>query len=109
MIAKLFPELGEEVTGTAEAPHLKVALEQSDRVGVPGSRITLTAKVQLPPDGHVYAPGTKGYKPVSLVIDSVPELELKPTGLSAGSKCFSCRRSTSAYLFFKEPFASARM
>ncbi len=78
VIAKLFPELGEEVTGTAEAPHLKVALEQSDRVGVPGSRITLTAKVQLPPDVHVYAPGTKGYKPVGLVIDSVPELELKP-------------------------------
>jgi len=78
VIAKLFPELGEEVTGAAEAPHLKVALEQSDRVGVPGSRITLTAKVQLPPDVHVYAPGTKGYKPVSLVIDSAPELELKP-------------------------------
>src|ERR1700691_2814244 len=77
VIAKLFPELGEEVTGAAEAPHLKVALEQSDRVGVPGSRITLTAKVQLPPDVHVYAPGTKGYKPVSLVIDSAPELELK--------------------------------
>ena len=78
VIAKLFPELGEEVTGAAEAPHLNVALEQSDRVGVPGSRITLTAKVRLPPDVHVYAPGTKGYKPVSLVINSAPEVELKP-------------------------------
>lgn len=78
VIAKLFPELGEEVTGTVEAPHLKVALEQSDRIGVPGSRIMLTTEVRLPPDFHVYAPGTKGYKSVSLVIDSVPELELKP-------------------------------
>jgi AhpC/TSA family/Disulphide bond corrector protein DsbC len=77
VIAKLFPELGEEVTSTVEAPHLKVALEQSDRVGVPGSRITVTAEVKLPPDVHVYAPGTKGYKPVSLVIDSAPELETK--------------------------------
>ena len=78
VIAKLFPELGEEVTGAAEAPHLKVALEQSDRVGVPGSRITLTTEVELPPDVHVYAPGTKGYKPVSVVIDAAPELDLKP-------------------------------
>lgn len=78
VIAKLFPELGEEVTGTVEAPHLKVAVRQSDGVGVPGSRITVTAEVQLPPDVHVYAPGTKGYKPIDLVIDSSPELELRP-------------------------------
>ncbi len=78
VIAKLFPELGEEVTSTVAAPHLKVALEQSDRIGVPGSRITVTTEVQLPPDVHVYAPGAKGYKPVSLVIDSVPGLENLP-------------------------------
>jgi hypothetical protein len=76
LIAKLFPELGEEVSGTVEAPHLKVALEQSDRAGLPGSRITVTAEVRLPTDVHVYAPGTTGYKPVSLVIDSVPGLEI---------------------------------
>ncbi len=74
LIAKIFPELGDEVTGTEEAPHLKVALKQSDRIGVPGSRITVTAEVQLPPDVHVYAPGTKGYKSVSLVLDSAPGL-----------------------------------
>jgi len=78
VIAKLFPELGEEVTGTVEAPHLRVAVQQSDSVAIPGSRITVTAEVRLPPDVHVYAPGTKGYKPVSLAIDSLPELELKP-------------------------------
>jgi Disulphide bond corrector protein DsbC len=74
LIAKLFPELGQEVTGTVEAPHLKVALQQSDRIGVPGSRVTVTAEVQLPPDVHVYAPGTKGYKSVSLVLDSATGL-----------------------------------
>jgi peroxiredoxin len=78
VIAKLFPELGEEVTGTIEAPHLKVAVGQSDRFGVPGSRVTVTAEVQLPPDVHVYAPGTKGYKTISLAIDSMPELDLSP-------------------------------
>jgi hypothetical protein len=75
LIAKLFPELGQEVTGTVEAPHLKVAVQQSDRIGIPGGRITLTAEVQLPPDVHVYAPGTQGYKPIHLAIDVVPGLQ----------------------------------
>ena len=78
ILAKLFPELGQEVTETVEAPHLQVALEQSDRIGVPGTRITLAAEVRLPPDVHVYAPGAHGYKPIKLVIDPMPEMEFKP-------------------------------
>jgi hypothetical protein len=78
VIAKLFPELGSEVSETVEAPHLRVNVEQSDRSGVPGSRITLTAAVQLPPDVHVYAPGTEGYKPIRLEIEPIPEMQLKP-------------------------------
>ncbi len=78
VIAKLFPELGEEVVNTVQAPHLEVAVQQSDRTGVPGSVITLTAEVRLPRDIHVYAPGTQGYKPIELTIDSGPEMELRP-------------------------------
>jgi hypothetical protein len=78
VISKLFPELGQEVTETVEAPHLQFALEQSDRTGVPGTRITLGAEVRLPPDVHVYAPGTEGYKPIKLVMDDMKEMELKP-------------------------------
>jgi len=78
IIAKLFPELGQEVTDTVEAAHLQLALEQSDRTGVPGTRITVTAEVRLPPDVHVYAPGTEGYRPIKLAIDPMPEMELKP-------------------------------
>ena len=37
VIAKLFPELGEEVINTVQAPHLEIAVQQSDRAGVPGS------------------------------------------------------------------------
>jgi len=79
IISRLFPELGQEVTETVEAPHLQLALEQSDPVGVPGTRVTLAAEVRLPPDVHVYAPGTQGYKPIRLVIDAMPEMEFKPT------------------------------
>jgi len=78
IVAKLFPELGQEVTETVEAPHLRLALEQSDRTGSPGTRITLAAEVRLSPDVHVYAPGAEGYKPIKLVIDPTPEVELKP-------------------------------
>jgi Disulphide bond corrector protein DsbC len=78
MVAKLFPELGGEVTETVEAPHLQLALEQSDRTGVPGTRITFAAEVRLPPHMHVYAPGAQGYNPIKLVIDPMPEMELKP-------------------------------
>jgi hypothetical protein len=77
VIAKLFPELGQEVSDTLEAPHLQVALEQSDKTGFPGTHITLATAVRLPPDGHVYAPGTQGYKPIKLVLDPIPEIELK--------------------------------
>src|SRR3989440_11853763 len=76
IIAKLFPELGQEITDTVEAPHLQLALGQSDPGGVPGTRVTLVAEVRLPPDVHVYAPGTQGYKAILLVIEPIPQLEL---------------------------------
>ncbi len=78
VIAKLFPELGAEVSSTTEAPHLRLALAQSDRTAFPGGLVTLTAEVQLPPDVHVYAPGTKDYKPIKLTIDPAPETAFRP-------------------------------
>ena len=77
VIAKLFPELGEEVTDTVEAPHIQLAVTQSDRIAFPGNRVTLTAEVRLPPGVHVYAPGTKGYKPITLMIDPVRGAQVK--------------------------------
>jgi len=79
VIAKLFPELGQEVTNTVEAPHLQLALEQSDRTAFPGGRITLTAEIRLPPGVHVYAPGTKDYKPIKLMVEPTAGLEIEPT------------------------------
>ena len=78
LIAKLFPELGQKVIGTVEAARLQLNLEQSDRSGVPGTRITLAVEVRLPQDVHVYAPGVQGYKPIKLSLDPLAELEFKP-------------------------------
>ena len=83
VLSKLFPELGEEVTDTVQAPHLQLSVEQSDRVAVPGNLVTLTAEVRLPPDVHVYAPGTKGYKTVKLVVDPLPDFELRQASYPA--------------------------
>ena len=77
VLSKLFPELGEEVTDTVEAPHLQLSMEQSDRVAVPGNLVTLTAEVRLPPDVHVYAPGTRGYKAIKLVVDPLSDFEMR--------------------------------
>ncbi len=77
LLSKLFPELGEEVSDNVEAPHLQLSVGQSDRMAVPGNLVTLTADVRLPPDVHVYAPGAKGYKAIKLVIDPLPDFEVR--------------------------------
>ena len=78
VIGKLFPALGDEVTDNVQAPHLSLAVEQSDRTTFPGGRITLTAEVQLPPDVHVYSPGVQGYKSIALVMEPTPGMEVTP-------------------------------
>ncbi len=78
IISKLFPELGQEVTDTINVPQFQLALQQSDRAGFPGTRITLAAEIKLPADMHVYAPGSQGYKPIRLLLDPMPEMEFKP-------------------------------
>lgn len=77
VIVKLFPELGEEVTDNVEAPHIQLAVTQSDRIAFPGNIVTLTAEVRLPPDVHLYAQGAKGYKPISLTIEPVRGTQAK--------------------------------
>jgi hypothetical protein len=76
IIGKLFPELTEQVAQNVEAPHLQLALSQSDRAVAPGSRVTLTAQIELPPDVHVYSPGVTGYKPILLELQPYSGIEL---------------------------------
>jgi AhpC/TSA family/Disulphide bond corrector protein DsbC len=78
VIGKLFPELAQEVSENVEAPHLRLTLSQSDSVVVLGSRVTLMAEVQLPPNVHVYAPGAKGYRPIQLVLTKLGGVESGP-------------------------------
>jgi AhpC/TSA family protein/cytochrome c biogenesis DsbD-like protein len=83
VLAKLFPELAEEVSQKVEAPHLGLELSQSDRTAAPGSRFNFTVQVELPQDVHVYAPSVKGYKPIQLELHSSPEVQLLPPNYPA--------------------------
>lgn len=76
VIAKLFPELTEQVARKVEAAHIGLTLQQSDHVVVPGSRLALIAEVDLGPDLHVYAPGVQGYIPIELKLELPPEVKL---------------------------------
>jgi len=76
VIAKIFPELAEEVGQNIAAPHLQLSLSQSDTRVAPGSRVSLIAEVELPPHVHVYSPGVTGYKPIELGVNASPEVEL---------------------------------
>lgn len=78
IIGKLFPELREEVSQNVEAPHLRLTLEQSDRVVGSGSRVSLRALIELPPGVHVYSPGVTGYKPIQLALQGSGEIEIEP-------------------------------
>lgn len=52
--------------------HLTVVLDQSREQLPAGGSAVLTAKVQLPPDFHVYAPGVEApYRPIVLRLDPV--------------------------------------
>ena len=74
IIGKLFPELTEEAGKSVEAPHISLQLKQSDELGIPGSRVSLIAEIQLAANLHVYAPGVKGYKAVDLRLDPTSEV-----------------------------------
>jgi peroxiredoxin len=77
LISKLFPELSAEVTQDIPAPHLQLTLAQSDRSVIPGGRVSLIAEIELPPDVHVYSPGVQGYKPIQLMLQGLPGIELQ--------------------------------
>ena len=88
VIGRLFPELNEEVSQNVDAPHLHLTLSQSDQTAVPGSRITLTAEIELPPNVHVYSPGVQGYKPIQLLLRSSRGFEEAPANYPASKTLY---------------------
>ncbi len=77
LLGKIFPELIEGAGREVVTPHIHVGLRQSDRIVIPGSRVTLQVDISLPKDVHVYAPEVARYKPVKLEIDPAPEFSVR--------------------------------
>jgi hypothetical protein len=77
VLTRLFPELAESDLRTLSADHLQLQLGQSDVLVGPGSRVTLTLEIALPPKMHVYAPPVHGYKPISLAMEQIAEINLR--------------------------------
>jgi len=76
VIARLFPELAAQVSQNVAAPHIQLTVAQSDRMGAPGSRISMSAAVKLPAGVHVYAPGAQGYRVTELKFQPSPDFAL---------------------------------
>lgn len=81
-----------EVSGTTARPsstvrgrQVTVDLSVSDPVAVLGHRITLSARVTPSARNHVYAPGQKGYIPVSLTLKDSPAYKAHPTRFPAST------------------------
>ena len=113
VIAKLFPELLETSVSSVTAPHLRLALRQSDRDVVVGSRVTLAAEFTLPNGMHVYAHGAEKYKPTEFLIEAIDDTPVKPEMLKRRdtlnhNKSF-CGRSKSECQFTKDGFRLSKI
>jgi len=64
------------VITTVRGAHVTLAMQASDKVAALGHRITLTVKVTPDGQNHVYAPGQKGYIPISLKLTEDPAFKL---------------------------------
>jgi hypothetical protein len=62
----------------------------------------------LPPDVHFYAPGTKGYKPIKLPLDPIPQLQLQRV-VYPPSKTLYLRAIKEPVPVLGDPFTSARI
>lgn len=65
-------------TATIRGAHVALAVTASDAVVALGHRITLTVQVTPDAKNHVYAPGQKGYIPVSLTLSDDAAFKMLP-------------------------------
>jgi hypothetical protein len=72
-------------TVTIRGAHATLAVKASDAVAAVGHRITLSVQITPDPKNHVYAPGQKGYIPVSLTLIGDPAFKAFPVAYPAST------------------------
>lgn len=65
-------------TATVQGAHAVLEVKASDAVAALGHRITLSVQIAPHAKNHVYAPGQRGYIPVSLTIAQDPAFKTYP-------------------------------
>jgi hypothetical protein len=83
------------VGGRLDAPATKVSSPQAgiisyltDSGGAPGTRFAVVLDITPGPKMHIYAPGVKGYKPLTLAIDPQPGLVIRETHYPASEEYY---------------------
>ena len=70
---------GDAAGGAAvEAPHFTARPWTSNDVVAPGQRFTLGVDIEMKPEHHAYAPGTRGYRGLDLKTDPDPLFQVGP-------------------------------
>jgi hypothetical protein len=106
MLVRLGKSLKRPAT-QATTPHLRMTSFATDTVVVPGRRVSLVVEVVPVAGMHVYAPGAKGYRVVSIELDPIPGVVFGTTVYPpAESYVFAPLKETVPV--FKTPFRLVR-
>ena len=81
-VSNLMVKLGKGVTPVTatkiSSAHLNLTTYPSDQSIAAGNRISLILEITPAPGTHVYAPGAKGYRPVTLSLEPQPNVQVLP-------------------------------
>ncbi|MGH9830150.1 MAG: protein-disulfide reductase DsbD domain-containing protein [Blastocatellia bacterium] len=79
LLIKLGGKTGPEIKGTRiSTAHLDVTTYPSNPAIAPGDRFSVVVDIDPHAKIHVYAPGAKGYKVISLTIEPNPQVRVLP-------------------------------
>lgn len=79
LLLKLGDKTGSEIAATkVSTSHLEITTWPSTPSIAPGDRFSLVLEIEPHSKIHVYAPGAKSYRVISLKIDAIPEVRVFP-------------------------------
>jgi hypothetical protein len=79
-INSVLVRLGDRITvpaTKASAPHMAITSYLTDEVAAPGTRLSIVLDIEPAAGVHVYAPGVKDYRPITLTLAPQPGVVLK--------------------------------
>jgi peroxiredoxin len=104
LLLKLGDKTGAEVAATkVSTSHLEITTYPSTPAIAPGDRFSVVLEIEPHSKIHVYAPGAKGYRAISLSIEGTPELRVFPPSYPA-SQTYYFKPLNERVPVFQKPF-----